>query len=73
MAFLNLLPKLPLSAGVIYASFAKWFVVLHDISVALLFILVPRTGFGGGAGAFGALVMAGSLCRCEPEDANQQG
>ena len=46
------------------------FVVFHDISVALLLFLVPCTGFGGGAGAFGALVMAGSLCSCEPEDAN---
>ena len=35
--------------------------VLLNISVALLFFLVPRTGFGGGAGAFSALVVAGRI------------
>ena len=46
--------------------------MLHDISVAVVFVVVPHTGFGGGAGAFGALVVAGSLSSCEPEDDNQQ-
>jgi len=46
--------------------------VLRDISVALLFFLVPSTGFGGSAGGASAFVVAGSISCAEPEDANQQ-
>jgi len=38
----------------------------------MLFFLVPRTGFGGSAGAFGAFVVTGSISSVEPENANQQ-
>ena len=48
------------------------FEVLHDISVAVVFVVVPRTGFHGSAGAFGAFVVTGSISSVEPEDANQQ-
>ena len=45
-------------------------VARHFSSTAIF--LVPRTGFGGSAGAFSALVVTGSLSSCEPENANQQ-
>ena len=38
----------------------------------MVFVLVPRTGFHGSAGAFGAFVVTGSISSAEPEDANHQ-
>ena len=38
----------------------------------MVFVVVPRTGFHGSAGAFGAFVVTGSISSAEPEDANQQ-
>ena len=66
------MPTLGQLVGVCLSGSAR-FEVLHDISVALAFVVVPRTGFGGSAGCTGALVVAGSICSCaEPENANQQ-
>ena len=65
------MPKLGQLVGLCLSGSAR-FEVLHDISVAVVFVVVPRTGFHGSAGAFGAFVVTGSISSCEPEDANQQ-
>ena len=65
------MPTLGQLVGVCLSGSAR-FEVLHDISVALAFVVVPRTGFGGSAGCTGALVVTGSISSVQPENANHQ-